>query len=79
MKKIINKLEAIEIIGKQEQVHSFVNPNGMLIGCDLSWDSFLEKLDKASTIEMSGEQAARLNHPICLTIDNRYEFIGPSR
>jgi hypothetical protein len=77
MKTVITKEKAIELMQPQtEYVHSFVNPNGMLMGCDISWVDFEKKLDAATTIEMAGEQAVKMNHPICLTIDGRYEFIG---
>ncbi len=77
MKEILSKNQAIDLIGGQKEfVHSFINSNGMLLGCDLTWEMFIEKLNKASVIEKAGEQATRMNHPLCLTIDGKYEFIG---
>lgn len=77
MREFLTKDQAIELIGgKADYVHRFVNAGPMLFGCDVGWDSFLETLDKAKTIEKSGETATKMNHPICLSVDNRHEFYG---
>ncbi len=77
MKEILTKDQAIDLIGgEKEYVHSFKNPNGMLIGCDVSWKEFLQKIEYAEVIEKAGEQATSMNHPLCLTINGKYEFIG---
>ena len=77
-KEILTKEQAISLIGgERDSVHSFKNPApAMLIGCDILWKDFLVKLDEADCIEAAGDMAVKMNHPVCLTKDGSYEFIG---
>lgn len=74
--KFITKEKAIEIIGKKEEVHTFLNPGaGMLLGADWSWGEVLKALDAATEIQIGGEESQRMKHPIVIDYKNRYVFI----
>lgn len=71
----LTKDQAIEFVGgKRDEIHCFLNPGGMLLGADWSWDAFEKILDDADSIQKSGEQATRMRHPLAVLANNKWHF-----
>ena len=72
--KLLSKEEAIKLVGgKRDYIHCFLNPNGMLIGTDWSWNEFDELLNETEKIMEAGEQAKRMKHPLAV-FKNKWHF-----
>ena len=58
-----------------DSVHNFINPaGGMLVGADHERASVEERLSRATTIEIGGEQCRAMKHGIAVTCDGRHYF-----
>lgn len=74
-KRFITPKEAISLLNEDEQIHTFRNPNGMLLGCDHSRESIIERLEaNPDKIEIGGDTCRRMKHGIILD-DDGYLFI----
>ena len=64
-----------------ETVHTFINPGvGVLAGADWDRKDVIDALRKAGTIELTGEQAQRMNHGIAIQRSvNDWLFIETAR
>lgn len=73
----ITKKQAIGLLPKGKQVHTFVNPNGMLIGADWSKKELIEKINnsKDNDLEIGGETCKGLKHALIMHSDNRVLFV----
>lgn len=66
--------KALDLIPESEYVHTFLNPNGMLIGADWSRELVIEKIKKHG-VQLSGEQATRMHHGLVIYDGTKYIFI----
>ena len=67
MRKSISFEEALTMLPGSETVHTFINPGvGVLAGADWDRKDVIDALRKAGTIELTGEQAQRMNHGIAI-------------
>lgn len=69
--------EAKATINKRSKyVHTFVNPNGMLIGCDWTLVEVMRAIKTAKTIKVGGPSSRGLGHGLVIfTNDGREVFI----
>lgn len=75
-RKFITPEQAISLLKEAEEIHTFRNPNGILIGCDIDRESIIEKLKLYSDkIEIGGEACRNLQHGIVLKDSRGYLFI----
>ena len=76
VREYLSKEEAIKIVGgKRDSIHCFLNPGGMLIGADWSWNEFDKLLNEAEEIVKAGKQAVAMRHPLAVFKD-RWHFFG---
>lgn len=74
-RKFITPEEAINLLNDTEEIHTFRNPNGMLIGCDISKNSIIEILkSNPGKIEIGGETCRIMNHALIVE-DGGFLFI----
>lgn len=67
--------EALSLIDEDEYVHTFRNPNGMLIGADIKRSRIVELINQYSdTLELGGEMCKNMKHGLILN-DGGYLFI----
>ena len=65
-KVFLSPEQAIEMMADGKEVHTFRNPNGILIGADWPRDTLIEKFRREDNIELSGDLATKMNHGICV-------------
>jgi hypothetical protein len=58
--------QAINCLNIGENIHTFSNPNGMLIGCDRQREDVVKAFNDADKIEIGGEQSRKMKHPLVL-------------
>lgn len=74
--KFITPEEAVSLLNEGEQIHTFRNPNGFLIGADHDRDSLIERLHAhPKKIQIGGEQCRKMNHALIVEDSNGYLFI----
>jgi len=75
-KRFITPKEAISLLNDDKQIHTFRNPtNGILLGCNNSRESIIERLEaNPDKIEIGGDACRRMEHGIALD-DRGYLFI----
>jgi len=74
-RKFITPEEAISLLNDGEEIHTFRNPNGMLIGCDISRENIVERLkSNPDKIELGGDMCKSMKHGIVLE-DDGFLFI----
>lgn len=76
-RRFITAKQAESIIAKSTYVHTFANPNGMMLGADWPRHLLMKELTAAppDSIELSGPTARRLNHGIVFHDGKRSLFI----
>jgi len=75
-KKFITPADAISLLKDGEDIHTFRNPNGILIGCDIDRKKIIELLNNnPDKIELGGEMCKKLNHGVILYDNKGYLFI----
>lgn len=64
----LTKEQAISLLPKGKQVHTFRNPNGMLIGCDWSKKRVIEKINDSGDkcLAIGGEASKSLKHALII-------------
>jgi hypothetical protein len=55
--------EAVALLPEGDEIHTFVNPGGMLVGADWGRTKVLELL-KTGAPELSGEMATNMGHGV---------------
>jgi hypothetical protein len=70
--------EAIAVIAPGEHVHTFRNPNGMLIGADWDRADLEEAVRKASVRTLTGGGARHMKHGLAIEVDDRWLFVETS-
>lgn len=74
---IITADEAISLLPSGKYVHNFAQGGMALIGCDYSRADAEKALRGASEIEIAGDMARGMKHPIaCWESDNRVTFFA---
>jgi hypothetical protein len=73
-RRIITVDEAIDLIAKEP--HSFVQAGPMILGCDLSRETAIERIRAADTVEIAGPGARRMGHGLGLHTAGRVEFLS---
>jgi hypothetical protein len=69
-------MKAIDLLNDGEEIHTFRNPNGILIGCDIERETIIEYLNSNhDKIEIGGETCRNLNHSIVLKDKVGFLFI----
>jgi hypothetical protein len=73
----LTKEQAISALPKGKQVHTFLNPNGMLIGADWSKKSVLAEINKSddNCLEIGGELCKGMKHALIIYRDNSPLFV----
>jgi hypothetical protein len=74
-KETLTKEQAIELLNDGDDIHTFLNPNGMLIGADMSRKRVIELIEIAETIEIGGPQCVAMKHGLCVRSEGRMYFI----
>lgn len=67
--------EAIALLPDRDRIHTFVNPNGMLIGADHERESLIKDMREATEIMVTGEMAQNMGHGLCFKHNGRYLFV----
>lgn len=71
--------EAISVLNEGENIHTFRNPNGMMIGCDWSRESIIETLKKEDVkIEIGGPQCQAMGRALVVH-DHSILFVEADR
>lgn len=65
-KVILTKEQAIKLLGKRNEIHTFRSGRGILIGADHSRKSLLESIEKSKLIEIGGEACRRMGHGLVI-------------
>lgn len=74
-KRFLTPKEAISLLNDGEYIHTFRNPNGMLIGADHNRLALIEKIKaNPDKLEIGGEACRKMNHGLILNVDG-YLFI----
>lgn len=77
-RRFITKEEAKSLLA--DSPHSFRNPMGMLIGCDVSIEHARGLIDAAASIEIAGGTARSMDHGIALIdAEGKREFLSTDR
>ena len=75
-KLFITPQQAISLLNEGDEIHTFRNTGGFLLGCNYDRESLIELLEANSDkIEIAGEQATQLKHGVVLEDDKGYLFI----
>jgi hypothetical protein len=72
---ILTADQAIKLLGKRKEIHTFANPRGMLLGADHSRKSLIEDLKNARSIEIGGDQCKAMGHGLVMYMKNEPLFI----
>ena len=74
MRKYITYEQAVELLPKTEDIHTFYNTSFGLIGADWSRADIIDKLQKSEIIELTGETARSMGHGMCAyNKDTKYQ------
>lgn len=73
----ITKEQAIDILIKGKHVHTFTNPNGMLIGCDIERKDLIDKINSTGKkdLEIGGETCKILKHALIVHLPDYNLFV----
>lgn len=73
----MEKQEFLQKMIEGDWVHTFRNPNGMLIGADLERNEVLKMLDEAARFGDAGETANRMKHGLFIeSKEGRMVFVA---
>ena len=70
----LSAAEAIAMLPDKEDIHTFRNPGGMLVGADWGREIIVEAIEKCGC-ELSGDQATTMKHGLVLQDEHGYLFI----
>lgn len=65
-KKHLTVEQAMSALPDGEDVHTFRNPGGMLLGCDMPRGGVKDEMERAEYIELAGESAKGMGHGIAI-------------
>ncbi len=68
--------EAIAMLPDGDDIHTFRNPNGMIIGADWRRDTLIAAIRSVHEIELAGETATRMNHGLAIHDEHGLLFIA---
>jgi hypothetical protein len=73
----LTKEQAISALPKSKLIHTFTNPSGMLVGCDISRKSLISQINNSreNELEIGGDTCKRLKHALVLYRNGRALFI----
>jgi len=76
-KRVVTAREAISLLNEEgNQIHTFRNSAGMLLGCDHDRERLIEDIKKyESTLEIAGDTARRTDHGLVLFDETGALFI----
>lgn len=68
--------QAISCLNDGEYIHTFANPGGTLLGCDISRESLIDHFNEApDKIEIGGEMARSMKHGLVVMLSNGPMFV----
>jgi hypothetical protein len=67
--------QAVSLLPDGDDVHVFLNPNGMLVGADWSRQSVLDML-KVGTSQLGGDMCLRMGHGLVCENKERFHFVA---
>ncbi len=67
--------QAKSLLNDGQDIHVFLNPNGMLIGADWTRQQVESLINKAESLEVGGAACVRMKHGLVAKSDGRYHFI----
>jgi len=74
-KKFITPEEAIALLNEGEFIHTYRNPAGMLIGCDIKRQDLIDRINaNPEKLQIGGDACRQINHALVLE-ENGYLFI----
>jgi hypothetical protein len=65
-KIILTPDEAASLLADSQYVHNFIQSGPMFLGCDFEKDSAIEAFRSAKQIELAGENAKGMKHPLAV-------------
>jgi hypothetical protein len=75
-RRFIKKEDAVSLLNDGDSIHTFRNPNGILLGCDNSREYILQKIqENESTLELGGDACRSLNHGLVIEDESGLLFI----
>jgi len=75
-KRLISAAEAESLLNDGDNIHTFTNPAGMLLGCDWSRQSVLDLFkEHDGQIEIGGDMCRKMKHVIVVWLDDSPLFI----
>lgn len=78
-KAVIDLDTAISMLPDGDMVHTFRGGGMVLIGADHGRSRLIEAMRRAPEIELTGPNARRLGHGLCIWDDNGCLFIATKR
>ena len=66
--------QAVSLLPDGDDMHVFLNPNGMLLGADWSRKAVLDILHKGEC-QIGGDMCISMGHGLVCTCDGRYHFV----
>jgi hypothetical protein len=68
--------QATAMLSDDDQIHTFRQSiGGVLLGADWDRDDLVKAIDVAENRELSGEQATKMHHGLCITDNHGPLFI----
>lgn len=74
-RKILDADTAIAMLPDDDDIHTFRNPAGMLLGCDCKREWVIDKIRKHQA-ELAGEMATRMKHGLVVRDEDGLLFIA---
>lgn len=78
-KVILSADDAIAMLPEGNDIHTFMNPGGMLIGADWSRESIEKAIRETNNRELAGSMATDMGHGLCINHDGRRLFVATKR
>ncbi len=75
-RKFITPEQAINLLNDSNEIHTFRNPNGILVGCDWKRENIIKHLtNNPDKIEIGGETCRLLKHGLIVEDNSGFLFI----
>ena len=66
-RQFITPEQALSILNEGEEIHTFRNPNGMLLGADWDRQNVIDEINKeGAVLEIGGETCRKMNHGLVI-------------
>ena len=74
-KEIISLAEALKLLPEGDTIHTFRQSGRLIVGADWERNELIEALTHAPEIQITGQQAQKMNHGLGIKDNMGYLFI----